>query len=58
MFFDIVIAIILVIAIYSFISSQVYNRRARQSLEKLNEEIRRMIAEEKDSHYLDREDLS
>jgi len=54
-FFDIAIAIILVIAIYGFISSEIYARRSRRCLAWMEGEIKRMTAEEKDRDYLEKE---
>ena len=55
MFFDIAIAIILVIALYSFISSEIYARRSRRCLVWMEGEIKRMMGEEEDRDYLEKE---
>ena len=52
MFFDIAITIILLLALYSFISSEIYGRRSRRCLAWMEQEIKRMMAEEKDQDYL------
>ena len=52
MFFNVAITIILLIVVYSFISSEIYGKRSRRILKLLEEDIRRRMVEERASHYL------
>ena len=52
MFFNVAITIILLIVVYSFISSEIYAKHSRRILKLLEEDIRRRMFEERHSHYL------
>jgi len=52
MFFNVAIAIILLLALYGFISSEIDARRSRRCLVWMEQEIKRLMAKEKDQDYL------